>query len=435
MALAVLAWIPTAQGLAQPSADQVWEQFGIGASCGTARFDLGWLGDGAGPASGGGSVFGGAQLMGWLYRISCQLAVATGISPLQGFLIAGLSLTFSLSVLACRWGGFRSDTSLLAGFLLTTAPSSFSRVGHLSLATLWAVIPALMACHGLWRAMGQPADARGRYGWLALVGSGALAAVLCFPAQEYNIFFTVLLLLASYALLLLLSTVHTSELRPLAGIGGRGLLFGLGFSSVLVLTFLPKISIASGSGGGSGGPPLFWAAPRYAIEQFQYGLLPFTWLIPPPWVPMVTRALQDSGIPPSTESYFWSTGSFLIPIAWGCAVWILARRRVQPQPQTGAPKPSSGILWFQPRGLGPSDLSFFAALLGLVTLVGLLWMTMGGLGTLFAAFVSPLLRSLTRFTPFVYGASLLLLLALLDLKLQQRQSQPNQQQPRQLPTP
>lgn len=435
MALAVLAWIPTAQGLGKPSADQVAEQFALGNSCGTARFDLGWLGVGSDAVSGGSGGLGSSQLMSWLFRISCQLAAASGLSPLQGFLVVGLSLTFALSALACRWGGFRNDTSLLAGFLLTTAPSSFSRVGHLSLTPLWAVIPALMACHGLWRAMGQPAGARGRYGWLALVGSGALAAVLCFPGQEYYIFFTVLLLLASYALLLLLSTIHTIELRPLAGIGGRGLLFGLGFAAVLVFNFLPMISIAGGSGGSGSGPPAFWASPRYAIEQFQYGLLPFTWLIPPPWVPMVTKALQDSGIPPNTESFFWSTGSVLIPIAWVCAVLILARRREQPQPQAAAQKPTSGLFRFQPRGLGSSDLTFFAALLGLVSFVGLLWMTMGGLGTLFAAMASPVLRSLTRFTPFVYGSSVLLLLALLNLKLQERQSQPHQLQPRQLPTP
>ncbi len=436
--LAVLAWIPTAQGLAQPSADQVAEQFSIGNSCVSARFDLGWLGDEADSFSSGSSSLGTSQLMGWLFRLSCQLAAASSLSPLQSYLLLGLSLTFALSALACRVGGFRTDTSLLAGFLLTTAPCSFSRVGHLSLTPLWAVIPALMACHGLWKAMSQQAKARTSLGALSLVGSGALAALLCFPGQEYYVFFTVLLLLASYFLLLLLSTIHTIELRPLAGIGGRGLLFGLGFAAVVVLTFLPMISIAHGSGPGGAipvGPPVFWASPRYAIEQFQYGLLPFTWLIPPPWVPMVTKALQDSGIPPYTESYFWSTGSFLIPMAWGCAVWILARRREQPQPQAAAPKPAAGLFKLQPKSLGSSDLSFFSALLGLVTFLGLLWMTMGGLGTLFAAVVSPVLRSLTRFTPFVYGSSVLLLLALLDLMLQKRQRESNQAPPQSLPSP
>jgi hypothetical protein len=63
---------------------------------------------------------------------------------------------------------------------------------------------------------------------------------------------------------------------------------------------------------------------------------------------------------------------------------------------------------------------FFASLLALVSVLGLLWMTMGGLGTIFAVVVSPVLRSLNRFTVFVYGASLLLLVSVLDAQLQAR---------------
>jgi len=51
-------------------------------------------------------------------------------------------------------------------------------------------------------------------------------------------------------------------------------------------------------------------------------------------------------------------------------------------------------------------------------------MTMGGLGTLFAVFVSPVLRSLNRFTVFVYGASVLYLMADFDLWLQRRDPNP-----------
>ena len=259
------------------------------------------------------------------------------------------------------------------------------------------------------------------------MGSGGLSALLCFPGQDYYVFFTGLLLLTSYSLLLLLSTIDTIELRRLVGVGWRGLLFSLGFTAVVVISYLPMISIAHNSGNAiSGGPPVFWASPRYAIEQFQYGLLPFTWLISPPWVPLITKALQDSGIPPYTESYFWSTGSLLIPIAWTGAVWILAKRRKEPQPRSTVPTPATGLLHFQPRRLDYSDLTFFSALLVLVTFLGLLWMTMGGLGTLFAALVSPVLRSLTRFTPFVYGSSVLLLLALLDLRLQKKQGKSHQ---------
>jgi hypothetical protein len=63
---------------------------------------------------------------------------------------------------------------------------------------------------------------------------------------------------------------------------------------------------------------------------------------------------------------------------------------------------------------------FYALLLALVTAVGLLWMTMGGVGTVFAVVVSPVLRSLNRYTVFVYGASVLLLAAMLDAELLRR---------------
>ncbi|MFM7313381.1 MAG: hypothetical protein ACKO0M_09475, partial [Cyanobium sp.] len=67
------------------------------------------------------------------------------------------------------------------------------------------------------------------------------------------------------------------------------------------------------------------------------------------------------------------------------------------------------------------DQTFLALLLLLCTALGLLVMTMGGLGTLFAAFVSPVLRSLNRFTVFVYGASVLLLVSECELWLRHRQ--------------
>ena len=71
---------------------------------------------------------------------------------------------------------------------------------------------------------------------------------------------------------------------------------------------------------------------------------------------------------------------------------------------------------------GQVNLVSKALLLGLVTFLGLVGMTMGGLGTLFAVFVSPVLRSLNRYTVFVYGASVLLLASLLDASLRRRLS-------------
>ena len=62
-------------------------------------------------------------------------------------------------------------------------------------------------------------------------------------------------------------------------------------------------------------------------------------------------------------------------------------------------------------------------LLTLTTFLGLFWMTMGGAGTLMAI-LNPTLRSLNRFTAFEYGASVLMLMALLDRVISRRQLKP-----------
>ena len=100
-----------------------------------------------------------------------------------------------------------------------------------------------------------------------------------------------------------------------------------------------------------------------------YGLLPFTWLIPPAWVEAVNQAFVQGGVATGTESYWRSSCSLLIPIALLVGLWQLARRRAGEEPQDGQSK----------------SIAFFALLLGLVTFLGLVGMTMGGLGTLFAA--------------------------------------------------
>lgn len=388
VALTILAWIPSFLLLQHPSADQVWEAFGLWSACTADQFQLGWAGPDSPTSMGAFTASLPAAGLQWL---SCQLAHHSPLNPLQSFLVLGLALTFLLALMACRRAGFRPDTSLLVAFLISTAPSSFSRLGHLSLATLWPVIPGLLACHGLWRSMLPPSRPSG---WRSLAGSGAMSAALCFPAQDYYVFFVFLLLGASYCLLLFLATTRTSELDVLRAIACRGLAFLGGATLLVVLAYVPKLLVSTG-----GGPPLAWATPRAADEQFLYGLLPFTWLIPSPWVPMVSQALTSAGVPPNTEAFFWSTGSFLIPIAWMTALWQMA---------------------LPPSHRPSREVRFYACLLALVSIVGLLWMTMGGLGTIFAVVVSPVLRSLNRYTVFVYGASVLLLARVLDAQLQAR---------------
>ena len=397
--LAALVWIPTLLRLARPSSDQVWERFGLTMACQPQLFQLGWLGEGNATQSLG--AFTGSLPSVAVQWISCKIALLTGLDPLQALLIPGLLLSFVLADLSCRLAGFRRVTSLATAFLITTAPCSLSRVGHLSLAMHWSVIPGLLACHALWRAMAR------RESPLKLLGAGALACLLCLPSQEYHVFFVLLLLASSFAVLLLLATLHVSTIGGMAAIVGRGALFTAGFLAILLLLFHGKLAAV---GLESGLPPAFWSAPRHASEQFKYGLLPFTWIIPPPWVSVVRDGLVNAGIPTYSESYFWSTGSLLIPIAW-----IVAIRTIAGNP-SHAPPPRA-------RGLGRSDLRFFALLLALTTFLGLFWMTMGGAGTLLAL-LNPTLRSLNRFTAFEYGASVLMLTALLDRVISRRSLEP-----------
>lgn len=389
--LALVAWIPQFLSLRAISADQVYDHFAIAAACQSGRFQLGWVGELDNLASMG--SFTGpipARMMSWL---SCQLARHAQLYPAQAFLIVGLVLTFSLTLVACRHIQFRLETSLVVAFLITTAPCSFSRVGHLSLAMLWPVVPGLAACYVLWRVMQERAG-----GWSGLA-QGALAGLLCFPSQDYYLVFLILQLIACFGLVLFLATTRTSDLAILGRIAGAGLFFVAGFGVVMLLAESPNLLAVS-----IGGPPMAWVVPRYPTEQFQYGLLPMTWLISSPWHALVNQSFATAGLPTGYESYWMSRGSLLIPIAWLAALWQLAARRSSQQQ----------MAWLQ------SPIPLLALLLGLVTFLALFCMTMGGLGTLFAVFVSPVLRSLNRYTVFVYGASVLVLASLLDASLRRR---------------
>jgi len=107
---------------------------------------------------------------------------------------------------------------------------------------------------------------------------------------------------------------------------------GVAFFVVILVMFSGKLASV---GLGSGQPPAFCSSPRSVTEQFTYGLLPLTWIIPPP----------GSGDP------------------------------------SNAPAPT-------PHGLGRSDLRFLTLLLTLTTFLGLLSMTMGG-GRILLSILNP----------------------------------------------
>ena len=105
------------------------------------------------------------------------------------------------------------------------------------------------------------------------------------------------------------------------------------------------------------GVPASWSTVRLANEQFRYGLLPLTWFIPSYQVRPILDTLQGAGIDTSSESYFWSTGSLLIPIAWLGAIRRLAQ-------------PSASARLQNQSGLVDADRRFLALLLLLVAPAG-----------------------------------------------------------------
>jgi len=390
--LATVLWLPVLRQLNQPSADQVFDQFLINSRCPQAAIVTGWLPSGAGETSL--NIFAPSIPGDIIVNLTCQISRITAQPTLQLYLLITLWLAALSTFCSCRWLGFQNNTSLITAFLISTAPCSFSRIGHLGLVALIPVVPTLVTCVKLREMMAT----RGRWRWP--LSSGLLGGILSVPIQDYYIAFSMLILGSCYALVLLILSAGRTSARTIVNAAWRGGLVILGFLAIIVAAFAPKLAIAAAQG-----VPSSWSAPRLAIEQFRYGLLPMTWFIPSPWVQSALTAMQSSGLDTGSESYFWSTGSLLIPISWIVAIRRLAKPRV-------APDDTNQLGWRHCLDL--------ALLLGLVSALGLLVMSMGGLGTLFALYVSPVLRSLNRFTAFVYGAAVLFLMAEVEQSVQKR---------------
>lgn len=395
--MACLVWLPSLRGLSALEADQVFHGFWLSVACRASQVSLGSL-DGSSAAQPGGlfalSLFADAQ-----QTLSCHAASWLRLDPAAVYLVGALLILSLLTDATARQAGFSHRARLVLVFAMATAPCSFSRLGHLDQTVLIAVVPTLMACWQLRREMAQALE-RCRAPQVLLCG--ALAGAMTFPAQEYYVVFSLLIVITLALFTGLELAARSPSQRPLWRAAWAAGLFIGGFVLVLAVAFLPKLLAAA-----SPGPPGLWMTPRQPTEQMLYGLMPMTWFVPPPLLEPVRGALQDAGFAVQLESYFWSAGSLLIPLALVAAVWRLLR-----------PARGGAHLRLDQRR------RFFALLLLIVMVLALLVMTMGGLGTLFATFVSPVLRSLNRFTVFVYGASVVYLVAEFDGWLQTRESTP-----------
>lgn len=400
-----LAWSPSLIRLSQLTGDQTFEELVIQASCSKDLFSLGWY---VGDSSEGLGIFSPSLSGYFLNSASCSISRTAGINHVQAALTLGISVTFILAYISCQINGFLPISSSIGAFLITTAPCAFSRIGHIWLTALWPVLPGLTACYILWKIMIQKVslednsihidkDLSGGNTFFKPVKYGLILSVLCLPMQEYYVFFTLLILATCFIIFLILASTLRRSLKEVVPDAIRGLQFGLGFGVVILITFSPKIAMLF-----SVGVPIDWSTPRYASEQFVYGLLPLTWLVPSPFINHVTDTLQSQGIRTASESYFWSAGSSIIPVSWAMGIRCLGSISLCNSRETK-----------QYVNSGKAKI-FYSLLLFIVTFVGLLGMTMGGVGTLFAAYITPVFRSLNRFTVFVYGASLLLILSYFD---------------------
>lgn len=381
--VSLLFWLPALSDVATPEADQVFHGFWFAAACRASELSLGSLDGSTGGQPDG--LFALGLFASIQQQLSCRIAGWLHLDVIAVYLCVALAILFLVNELSTRQAGFSPRARLLLGFLLATAPCSFSRLGHLDQTVLIAVTPSLMACLQLHRLTVSPSA--GLRVW-SVLQAGLVAGVLTVPAQEYYVAFSLLLVITQGLISWLACSARPGSARQLGQPAWTAAWFIAGYVLVLAAAFVPKLLAAV-----SPGPPPLWMTPRRPTEQLLYGLMPMTWFVPSTLQEPVKLVLQGAGFPVHLESYFWSAGSLLIPIAM-----VFALRRLLAPAECSAPAPAV-------------RRQFFAGLLLLVVFLALSVMTMGGLGTLFATFLSPVLRSLNRFTVFVYGAAVVFLVA------------------------
>jgi len=140
-----------------------------------------------------------------------------------------------------------------------------------------------------------------------------------------------------------------------------------------------------------------WHIPKWAIEattrlpseQFSYGFWPLALFQSPIYRQELFSALQRAGLY-MNETPFGSQGSLLIVIAALLSIKLFSHRPESENQQ------------------GCYSLRKASSMVFLISLIiCLLCTTPGSLGTLFAVLVSPQLRALNRFLPYVYGPAVL----------------------------
>ncbi len=323
-----------------------------------------------------------------VYRVSCLLSTKLPMNSLQVFLAIGITLTLTTGYLACRLASISQFSSLFCALSLCLAPSSFSRFGHLPLSQLWPVLPSV-ACSVAILSIRIDENVESKLVILKHFCIGLLFGVLAFTSQEYYAVFGSVLVASAMSW----RTLGPKGYWPIESESGKlanqkvrfaSLAIGLGFIGINLSVLASKYFL--------------WHIPKWAIEattrlpseQFSYGFWPLTLFQSPIYRQELFSALQSAGLH-MNETPFGSQGSLLIVIAALLSIKLFSHRPESEKQQScySLRKASSTVF-----------------LISLI--ICLLCTTPGSLGTLFAVLVSPQLRALNRFLPYVYGPAVLI---------------------------
>lgn len=333
-------------------------------------------------------------------RTACTIGDTMHISGLQAFLIVSITLTVLITFVSSRAVGLGLNTSLLISYGQATAPCSFSRLGHIQLSQLWPIMPCIAICALLL--------ARDRYpvkpGWNFHNSGlfGLAMGIFSFTAQEYYAVFSILCTATCYTTGWAIATKEAN--RSAQGKHTQANQSGTietrfhyakitaGYEIAMILYLATK--------------QLVWSIPKWAheatsrvpIDQFMYNFWPSN---------IVTSPLLNDGLQkifaanylPVNETPFGSTSGILVIIALALSLfcWMKATKS-----SSGDPTKSDALILI------------FGGVLVATIAIACLVATAGGLGTLFAVFISPQLRALNRITPYFYCAALVVCAIRLD---------------------
>jgi hypothetical protein len=398
LTICLLAWRGGFEALSQISGDGLADKYSIEKTC---MSDLYWPGWPIQINTMGHSMGNFAPNIA-LYAINKAACNSSKLLPLnssQSFLAIGILLTLALGYAACRLASISKFASIFSAISMATAPCSFSRLGHLSLSQLWPVLPSI-ACSIAIISLYKYRSPAPKWGLAKYLGIGAAFGALAFSAQDYYAIFGSALVASSMGWRVLgpqnlwegdNNTKRTEKNHTRYS----AIAIGLGFIGINFLMLASKLAI--------------WQIPTWAqestarspSEQFLYGFWPMALFDSPIVSQSLREALQQSGIA-ITETPFMSQGSFLIFIATIISICSLSRRNLSEMEAK------------------PLIVNKAACTVFLISiLISLLCATPGSAGTLFAVFISPQLRALNRFMPYIYGPAILVIGLWLEEKIKQ----------------